>query len=117
MDEPKKLKAVVVRPGQFAKIEEIDSNLETLQSIVGGHIEQICLWDDYEVALICNEEGKVNNLPNNRAIYNEVGNILDIIAGTFLIMGLGEENFRSLTDEEAEKYYNEFRKPEFWVKK
>lgn len=115
MTEPeKKLKVVIVRPQKNATIEEIDSDLETLQSIVGGYIEQVCPWEN-EVALICNEEGKVNNLPYNRGLYDEGGNILDIIAGTFFVVGLGEENFRSLTDEEAEKYYQEFRKPEFWL--
>lgn len=116
MKEPeKKLKVVIVRPQKAATIEEIDSDLETLQSIVGGRIEQVCPWED-EVGIICNEDGKIKDLPYNRGLYDEGGNILDIIAGTFFVVGLGEENFRSLTDEEAEKYYQEFRKPEFWGK-
>lgn len=115
MIEPeKKLKVVIVRPQKTATIEEIDSDLETLQSIVGGRIEQVCPWED-DVAIICNEEGKTKELPYNRGLYDEGGNILDIIAGTFFVVGLGEEMFRSLTDEEAEKYYQEFRKPEFWM--
>jgi hypothetical protein len=114
MDETKKLKVVMVRPGQFATIEEIGSDLESLQKAVGGHIEQVCPWND-EVALICNEDGKNEDLMLNRAIYDKDDNILDVIAGPFFIVGLGEENFRSLTNNEIEKYYNEFRKPEFWL--
>lgn len=117
MDETKKLKAVIVRPGRFATIEEICSDLKSLQEAVGGYIEQVCPWND-EVALICNEDGKNKGLPMNRGLYSDSNDheLLDIIYGPFFIVGLGEENFRSLTDEEAEKYYNEFRKPEFWVK-
>jgi len=116
MDKTKTLKAVVVRPVLFASIEDINGDLQDIQEFVGGHIEQLCPWED-DVALICNEDGKNKGLMPNRALYDDSKKMIDIIAGPFLIVGLGEENFRSLTEEEAEKYYNEFRKPEFWVKK
>ena len=114
MEEPRKLNAVIVRPQKTATIEEIDNDLKTLQSIVGGNIEQICPWED-DIVILCNEDGKVNGLMYNRGLYDEGGNILELIAGTFVVVGLGEENYRSLTEEEAEKYYQEFRKPEFWL--
>lgn len=116
MRELEMIKTVVAKPGQFASIEEIPHVLEAMQSIVEGRIEIVYPWND-NVALLCNEDGKNIGLPLNRVLYDRSNNILDTISGTFLIVGLGEENFRSLTDEEAEKYYNEFRKPEFWVKK
>ena len=55
---------------------------------------------------MCNEEGKLDNLPGNRRIGN------DIIAGAFVIVGNGEEDFRSLTDEETNRYLKEFAQPE-----
>lgn len=116
MRELETIKTVVAKPGQFASIEEIPHVLEAMQSIVEGRIEIVYPWND-NVALLCNEDGKNIGLPLNRVLYDSSNNILDTISGTFLIVGLGEENFRSLTNEEAEKYYNEFRKPEFWVKK
>ena len=36
-------------------------------------------------------------VPLNRALSDEDGNIYDIIAGNFLIVGLGEESFSDLS--------------------
>ena len=68
------------------------------------------------VAIICNDEGKLNGLPLNRAIYNEDKEMIDIIAGTFLVVGLGDENFTSLSDSLQEKYADMFKNPEQFVK-
>ena len=47
-----------------------------------------------QVAIVCNEEGKLNGLPLNRTIYDSEGNYIDVIAGTFFMIGLGEELHR-----------------------
>lgn len=62
------------------------------------------LLDDEDVALICNEEGKMYGMPLNR----DIG--YDIIAGTFIIAGEVDEEgeFTSLTEEQIEKYKNRF---------
>ena len=67
-------------------------------------------------AEICNEEGKLEGLPLNRALRTEDGEIYDIIAGNFFICGLGEENFCSLSPELAEKFKEEFKHPEKFVR-
>ncbi len=36
-------------------------------------------------------------LPLNRALWDEDGLMYDVIAGTFLVVGLGEEDFVSLS--------------------
>ncbi len=36
-------------------------------------------------------------LPLNRALRDEDGQMYDAVAGTFLVVGLGEEDFASLT--------------------
>jgi hypothetical protein len=44
--------------------------LEELQALVGGSIEIVPLWDEFageEALAICNEEGKIKNLPVNHA--------------------------------------------------
>ena len=42
----------------------------------------------------------VNGLPLNRAIYTEDGDMQDIYAGDFLVVGLTEDDFGSLTSEQ-----------------
>lgn len=64
------------------------------------------------MVIICDEEGKIKGLPLNRAIRGEDGEIKDIMAGTFLICGDGEEDFESLSDELMEKYNAKFERPE-----
>ena len=45
-----------------------------MQSLVEGDIEEYMPFED-EVAIICNDEGKMNGLPLNRAVYSEPENV------------------------------------------
>lgn len=55
-------------------------------------------------------------LPLNRALRDEDGQMYDAVAGTFLVVGLGEEDFASLTPELAQKYEQLFHQPEAFLK-
>ena len=96
----------------------VEDSLEAMQRIVGGDIEEFMPYVD-EVAIICNEEGKMNGLPPNRAIYFEpegAGSreMVDIIFGTFFICyaPAESEKFLSLPKELAQKYETKFKLPE-----
>ena len=58
---------------------------------VGGCIEAIYPYED-PVALVCNEEGKLEGLPLNRALRDEDGDIYDVVAGTFMVVGLTDDS-------------------------
>ena len=88
---------LVVEPKKSPYRKEIDGTLESLQKEVDGYIEAIYPFDD-PVAIICDEEGKIKCKKFNRRIR------YDVIAGTFLIVGLKEDDFDSLTEELADKY-------------
>ena len=94
----------MVKPYELPEEVEIDNTLEAKQELVGGWIECAYLPNDDSVVLICNEEGKINNMPLNR----DIGH--DIIAGPFLILGDDYENsdFKSLTEEQILKYKMRF---------
>lgn len=109
------MKVLMVEPGKTPYEAEIDSGLKSLQAAVGGDIQAVYPYAD-PVALVCDEEGKIKRLPLNRALRDENGEIYDIIAGKFLIVGLGEENFDSLPDDLMEKYKEEFKSPETFVR-
>ena len=109
---------IMVEPNQEARITEIDSSLESMQNIVGGYIEEYMPFED-EVAIICNEEGKVNRLPLNRAVYDEHSKeMIEIIAGDFFIAyaPVGSENFKSLPKDLEKKYAEKFKYPERFYK-
>lgn len=95
---------LIVEPNKLPYESTIENTLEAKQEIVGGLIECTGIMSDYEVSIICNEEGKILGLPLNR----DIGH--DIIAGTFIIVGNDDSTgeFISLTDEQKEKYKNIF---------
>ena len=106
---------LVVEPGKEPYVKEIDSGLESLQHEVGGCIEAIYPYED-PVALVCNEEGKLEGLPLNRALRDEDGDIYDVVAGTFMVVGLTDDSFGSLTVEQMQKFSDLFKVPEQFVK-
>ena len=88
-------------------VQEIDGSLESMQKIVGGDIEAVYPFDD-PVALICNSEGKRLNLPMNRALTDDHGVPYDIVCGTFFMVGLAEDRFASMTEQQIEKYQKKY---------
>ena len=107
--KPKHIKVLIIEPGRVPYLKEIPNTLEYLQHLVGGLIQALYPFDDF-AAIICNDEGKLLGLPWNRPLSDEDGQIYDVIAGTFLIAGLTEEDFGSLTEEQIEKYTKMFRR-------
>ena len=114
-EKEKTLDVLLVEPGQYPRMTSIGSDLYALQKAVGGDIEAIYPYDD-PIAIVCAEEGKINGEPLNRAIRDEDNDIVDMIAGTFFVCGLGEEDFASLPKELQEKYEDKFHQPESFLK-
>ena len=100
-----------VKPFREPCIITIPNKLRTLQDQVGGMIEAIYPFED-PVAILLNDEGKLNGSMPNRGLYDKSGNRYDIIAGTFLIVGLSEEDFCSLSEELSAKYMEKYKVPE-----
>ena len=119
MSKHKTIKVVAVPVGKQAYIKEICTELKSLQAEVGGYIQAIYPFED-EVALICNDEGKLMNLPLNRALKLDgmAGNeIYDIISGDFFICyaPIISENFESMPEDLLQKYLEIFRYPEHFL--
>ena len=111
---PEKMTVLVVEPMKEPYVKEIDPGLHSLQAEVGGDIGATYPFSD-PVALVCNDEGKIIGLELNRGLRDEQGELYDIMAGTFLVVGLGEEDFASLSPELAQKYMEHFRQPEQFI--
>ena len=109
------LSVLKIAPGQYPQQVEIDNNLKALQQAVGGSIGASYPFED-PVAIVYNDDGKLMGLPLNRALRDENGEMYDAVAGTFLVVGLGEEDFASLTPEMARKYEQLFHQPEAFLK-
>lgn len=107
------LRVLVVEPGKCPYEKTISSGLESLQREVGGNIEVIYPFAD-PVAIILDEEGKLKGKLANRVLRDIDGRIYDFLAGTFLVVGLGDENFISLTPELINKFSQKFYSPEMF---
>ena len=106
---------LVVEPEQRPEVKEVDDSLKTMQGIVGGLIQPVYLGDS--VVLVCNDEGKLMDLPANRGLRDKEGQIYDIVFGTFFLCGAPADcdHFTSLIPEQIKRYQERFYTPEmFW---
>ena len=88
-----------------------------------GHFAQLLLiCRNYSLQIlcgaphnVCNEEGKLQGLPLNRALRDEDNRIYDIVAGTFFVCDCSTENFKSLSEEQLKRYTEKYKRPERFV--
>ena len=107
------IRVVLVEPGKEARLADVDPSLEGLyKAIQAEMIEPVYNFEE-QVCLVCDEEGKLTGRELNRALrYDGVGEIYDIVAGTFIVCGCGGENFSGLTEDQQKKYLELYRWPE-----
>ena len=110
------MRVLIVEPKRRPEVKEIDGSLKSMQEVVGGLIQALYPFDE-PVALVCNDEGKLMNLPANRGLRDENGQIYDIVVGTFFICGAPKDSdhFTSLTPEQIERYRERFHTPEMFL--
>ena len=87
-----------------------------MQRLVGGIISAYSPFDDGSV-IILNDTGKIDGLEFNRVVYDENGEIADIIAGDFFICYAPPDNseLSSLPDELIQKYTEVFKTPQAFI--
>lgn len=110
------MRVLIVEPERRPEVREIEASLKAMQEIVGGLIRPVYPFDE-PVALICNDKGKMLNLPMNRGLRDKSGQIYDIVSGTFFLCGASADSdyFTSLTPEQIKLYEKQFHTPEmFW---
>ena len=119
-EEKGMLRVILRRPGEAAEIVEIEDDLESMQELVGGLIEP---YDPFysetdpryeNVILVCNEEGKLRQLPPSRAIVDEDGHVMDVIAGPFFLCyaPIESERFLSMTPDLEKEFRKKYELPE-----
>ena len=109
------MNVLMVEPGKAPYETQIGDDLQSMQALVGGHLEAVYPFDQ-PVALVCNEDGKRDGLPFNRALRDADGDIYDIVAGNFFIAGLGKSELTDLPHELAEQFAEQFRQPEMFMR-
>ena len=66
---PDLMTVLYLAPGEKARVLEISPSLRSMQRLVRGQIEPVSSPFAEKVCIVCNEEGKINGMERNRAIY------------------------------------------------
>ena len=111
------MKVLYIQVGEKPQVIEIKHTLKEMQRLVGGIISAYSPFDDGSV-IILNDTGKIDGLEFNRVIYDENGEIEDIIAGDFFICYAPPDipDFSSLPDELIQKYSELFKTPKSFIR-
>ena len=109
------MNVLMVEPGKAPYETQIGDDLQSMQALVGGYLEAVYPFEQ-PVALVCRESGKLDGLTLNRALCDADGDIYDIVAGNFFIVGLGESDFIDFPHELAERFAEQFRQPEMFLR-
>lgn len=83
-----KIKVLIKEPGKNPRSVWISNTLENLQKTVGGYIETVTLASD--LVIICNEEGRLKDLPYNCNICG-----VDFV-GTIILCGIEGDEFSNI---------------------
>jgi len=94
------IRVLAVEPGRTPYESEIPNTLEGQQRAVEGRIEY--LYNEDQTIFVVNEENKINGSEGSRRIEG------DIICGCFFVAGDDGENLCSLTEEQMQKYAEQF---------
>lgn len=105
MPKEAQIRVLYVQPGKYPEERIVENDLKSMQKLVGGDIESVAPWRE-NVRVVCNQEGKLNGMPLNRLLGD-----YDILTGSFLICGLRNGNFISLTDEQFKRYEKLYHDP------
>ena len=100
------MNVLVVEPG-MAPYEKEVNGLKEMQATVGGLITVIYPYEE-QVAIVSNDESILEGMPFNRSVEGGYGGIF----GTFVVCGLGEEDFCSLPPEQMERFKKKFHQAE-----
>lgn len=110
ISKPEKIKVIIIEKQKQPYAKEIYNTLRNKQEIVGGLIQCVSsfLSDKINCDFIINEEGKIIDLPENRAIWNGK----EIVHGDMIVAKVDDNigDFVTLSDDEIEYLINKINK-------
>ena len=87
-----KIKVLYIPIDRDPEYIEVENETHTFNDLVEGYFETVTLKPG--VALMCNEEGKINGMKPN--LY--ISKINDTVCGPVVIVGVSDEEFVSVSD-------------------
>ena len=93
------MKVLYYAIGKEPEVIEIAPTLKSMQETVGGYIETLTLSNG--VVVVCNEEGKLLDLPLNRTVFFSPRSA-EAIMGNFFVCEAGDEDFKDISSKGIE---------------
>lgn len=114
----KPIRVILVNVGEEPKVIEIERGLESYYKTLGAQMIEAIYPFKEQLALVCDEEGKINGSKPNRLLvcsYFEGENyILDEIYGNCMIVGLSDYDFASVPKRLVDKVLKRITPREVW---
>ena len=88
----KKINVVYIEPGRGAEFRTVNNTLNAMQILVKGYIEVLTVSND--MAIVCNEEGHLHNMPINREMFGIS------LYGPIVLVGTEGEDFTDVPVED-----------------
>lgn len=108
------MKILVVEPCKHPEVRDIDGSLKSMHEIIGSGVHATHPFDD-SVDVVTTDMGQLIEQPMNRVLRDDDGRVDDVLCGTFLICGVSDEDYISLTDEQIKRYTQLFYVPEVFL--
>ena len=102
----------------YASVECVDRHLDPLTTNL---VVADASRTEKTICLAVSPSLKAYKIPGRARLFeavqrDESGEAYDVVAGTFLVVGLGEEDFASLSPELTQKYEELFHQPETFMR-
>ena len=121
-EQTEKITVIHIRPAKTPQILEIEDTLPAMQRLVGGMIQEYMPFysesDEriQDIALICNDEGKMRHMMPNRMIFEPYMEKPEVICGDFFLCyaPYESETFLSIPEDLQRIFYEKFYYPEIF---
>lgn len=117
MSKEEYVTGLFIQSGQFPRPIKIQNKLEAYQQAVAGNGYIECIDLPNGITLVCDEEGKLKSgMQLNRILYSEDNEIIDVISGDFLAVGIDyfSGEFVSLSKEQIKEVKDRFFCPDMF---
>ena len=106
------IRCLLVRPHRLPEELEIDNTIHAIEKVVGGKTAVMDIPElGSSIAVIIREEADVFTPEKNRPLFDREGKPCGCIYGDFIIAGIRNGSFRSLSDSELARAERNYRQP------
>ena len=107
------VKGILCQPAEIGRVIQISTESGMLKATINATQYEMTYFKDKMVAFVVDEFAKISGKRFNRAIFKDGSDVPEtVLQGAFLIVGVTEDGFRDLSDDEIKRYLDLFELPQ-----